>query len=828
MTAGSKNAFILAFVPVVFVMLLFASVTAHAADGSNAYGAAFPDYNSAKEVNVVDDCKADPSGEKDSADAIQKALNVGRDEASDSERVVVTVPEGTYKISKTLNIYSNTQLILDAKAKIVKDFQLGCMLKNTMHDSADGGYNGDRNILIEGGMWDGNTAQYSGMSTFSNIRIAHANNIIFRNVTILNNKNGHHIEAGGVRGMTIEGCYFSGYTGNLQKEAIQLDVMNSEELFVDYPPFDDTPCDNIIIRNCTFKDIPRGIGSHSAVIGRYYTNITIINNTFDNISDICMVLYNYKHCTISGNSIMRCGAGITFNYMSDESFRHYFAPTDGVDAAKGRIDPDADTIIENNTIETVKTAQRTVCFAIKLYGADIADNTSDYPAFNYKLGDIRISSNKITTADRAVWATNAYSVSVRSNEIKTSKDQNETELALFSWCSNCTFKSNDVKASNDVGLRSANSSGMSVEENTFSDCAKSGIVFENTADSAIEKNGVDSCPGAVSITSGTRSLKCSKNTIKNFGETGISVDSSGEGKDIKLTANDLSSGGIGISCTNDGKCYVSRNSFEAVSDKVFADSAGLVSIARVKNFCAEEVTENRIKLTWDAVGEADGINVYRKRAGGGFELIASLESGAAYSDEKLYSGTNYFYRVVPFLYAGDETAENTPSDDIRTRTKLNIETAYIECVSEAGFTGRKIEPQVRVVVNNVELTQGVDYDVSYSDNIFVGTASVSAVGKGNYSGILKYEFEITITGKRLNETASKQKARSRIFAAAEKTHYNVTLLPPKTTAFADSDELIPPARRSIDAITLGIPQERVTSFGLWTGMGYTEINSRIF
>lgn len=41
-----------------------------------------------------------------------------------------------------------------------------------------------------------------------------------------------------------------------------------------------------------------------------------------------------------------------------------------------------------------------------------------------------------------------------------------------------------------------------------------------------------------------------------------------------------------------------------------------------------------------------------------------------------------------------------------------------------------------------DLRSGTDYSVSYSDNINVGTATITIVGKGNYSGTLTYEFSI--------------------------------------------------------------------------------------
>ena len=214
-------------------------VTAHAAGGSGAWGASLTDADSSKKINVVKKYNADPDGKKDSRHAIQAALNYAAEHGSPSDRVMVYLPKGTYKISGSLKIYSNTDLLLHDEAKVLKCYNSGCMLKND--NNGVGGYSGSENISVRGGTWDGNTSAYSGVYAFSNIRFGHAKNILISNTSIINNKNGHHIECGGVSGMTIENCYFSGYSGALLKEAIQLDVMNCYEVFAGYAPLTTPP-----------------------------------------------------------------------------------------------------------------------------------------------------------------------------------------------------------------------------------------------------------------------------------------------------------------------------------------------------------------------------------------------------------------------------------------------------------------------------------------------------------------------------------------------------------------------------------------------------------
>lgn len=68
----------------------------------------------------------------------------------------------------------------------------------------------------------------------------------------------------------------------------------------------------------------------------------------------------------------------------------------------------------------------------------------------------------------------------------------------------------------------------------------------------------------------------------------------------------------------------------------------------------------------------------------------------------------------------------------------------IEIVSvEGGFvyTGEEIKPEITVA----GYTEGVDYEVSYKNNVNVGTATVVITGKGNYSGTKETTFIILPT-----------------------------------------------------------------------------------
>ncbi|MCR5143119.1 MAG: right-handed parallel beta-helix repeat-containing protein [Ruminococcus sp.] len=791
-------------------------ITAHAAGGSGAWGASVSDADASKKINVVKKYKADPEGKKDSRHAIQAALNYAGENGSQNDRVMVYLPKGTYKISGSLKIYSNTDLLLDDDAKIVKCFDSGCMLRN--ESSGAGGYSGAENISIRGGTWDGNTSSYGGAYAFSNIRIGHAKNILIRNTSIINNKNGHHLECGGVSGMTIENCYFGGYSGSLLKEAIQLDIMNCYEVFAGYAPFDDTPCENVIIRNNTFKNLMRGIGSHTAVVGKYYTDITITGNTFNNVNDLCMMLYNYRRCSVTGNVITDCGAGITFNYISDENFKHFFSPVAGFDSAAANINHDADTVISGNDISTFLTSAQDWPFGIKIYGG-YTKATSTMPEADYYVNNIDILNNVVRSSDAALKINDTNTCTVSGNTFTTIDGGNDVQLCNITYASSLDINDNTVKNSRKSGLNIDNCKTVTVEGNTMSGNSGVAVLCRNTTDSKVSRNNLSKNDvGGVKLDTGCGSMTVEKNVIKQEAGYGVKLTGCGSGTDIKVKGNDFSGGELGIICTKEGKALLQNNSFEAVADKVSADAEGLVTLTKAKRFAAEEITDDKIKLTWKAISEADGIGVFRRTAGGEYEHIASVESGSIFQDERLFSGTNYFYKLVPYIIINDNMSGNTESEEIEARTKVNIENAYIECVSEAGFTGRPVCPKFRIIANSNDLVEDVDYVCSYQNNIYTGTALISVTGRGDYIGTLNYNFEITIDAPAVNDAA--RRVNRAIFGKLPQRRYHVTCTSISSQLLADSDVKLNAAQRSIDALRLAVPVKTSSETAIWNGSGY--------
>jgi len=133
-----------------------------------------------------------PDGIRDNTPALQSML--------DSCGIVTIDRPGTYLISKTLIIHSNTRLVLSPGAKLVAAPMSRCALIENEHFSGGGR---DRSIEIIGGIWDGNCDEmgldpvYEAVhrqdepyspSLFKGklVRFAHVDNISLEKMTVRN------------------------------------------------------------------------------------------------------------------------------------------------------------------------------------------------------------------------------------------------------------------------------------------------------------------------------------------------------------------------------------------------------------------------------------------------------------------------------------------------------------------------------------------------------------------------------------------------------------------------------------------------------------------
>ncbi|MBQ3979890.1 MAG: hypothetical protein II634_03755, partial [Lachnospiraceae bacterium] len=225
---------------------------------------------------TITEIGAIPNDGKDDYAAIQKALNLGK---TSTNPITVYLPAGEYHISRDLGIYSDTTLWLDDNAVIIRTDDRCPMLRNgTLQegDVARGGYEAIHNIVISGGKWDGNVTSKDstghGLYSKSLFFFYHGENITIASTELTECCGYHFIELAGTKDVTISDSVFrdfvpaadsDGETGGdvYISEAIQLDfpgIGNADEAV----PIDGTPCKNVTISGCTFRNVPSGVGNH--------------------------------------------------------------------------------------------------------------------------------------------------------------------------------------------------------------------------------------------------------------------------------------------------------------------------------------------------------------------------------------------------------------------------------------------------------------------------------------------------------------------------------------------------------------------------------------
>ena len=76
--------------------------------------------------------------------------------------------------------------------------------------------------------------------------------------------------------------------------------------------------------------------------------------------------------------------------------------------------------------------------------------------------------------------------------------------------------------------------------------------------------------------------------------------------------------------------------------------------------------------------------------------------------------------------------------------KIKVGTVEGNSIGSYVYTGNAIKPVPTVTYDNtVSLVNGVDFTLSYANNINVGTATITITGKGNYQGTIQVTFQIT-------------------------------------------------------------------------------------
>lgn len=508
---------------------------------------------------------------EDAGKEIQDCLDKAKEDGSGNTQYVFNFPKGEYDLFDTvLKVYSNSTLNMEGctlrRTGTGNKWKSMLRIGNATGDQKTGdpsvpgsyGYDGYHDITINGGTFDGNgeKAATENVNCPSMLRFGHGNNLTFNNVTFKNVNDNHHMEFAACKGITIKNCVFEGFVPKKGKEgakavnyanneAVQFDIMHNETHFTQYPFYDDTPCKDIVVDGCTFTNLQRGLGTHSAVAGSYFTNISFTNNTFTNISGYAITATNFKNSVITGNTISDCGAGIIFRSMVQSHDTFYSTL-----AGSFTIDSDAASVIENNTIQVSdKKYSNATPYGILLYSENVKsdipiDGGADkVPAGDYILKNVKVSNNTVTmnNSGYGIWLQYTEGCEVSNNSVLMDinagcSGKGNSDCIRLVKSKNITInknsfvnKKNNKKTKKACGIVLTTNSSATITGNTIKNSPKDGIFVVTKCNATVKNNkivktgryGLNVCDNSKARSIKNKFKKCKKRPYNEYKKSKI-------------------------------------------------------------------------------------------------------------------------------------------------------------------------------------------------------------------------------------------------------------------------------------------------------------------
>ncbi|MCR5521613.1 MAG: right-handed parallel beta-helix repeat-containing protein [Lachnospiraceae bacterium] len=226
--------------------------------------------------------------------------------------------KGTYTLSNTVYVPSNVTIIFNKKVKIKKTMDSGtnqfpasysffqlCAPSNSEKSGVYDGYDGVHDVAFIG---KGKvTFDQASQKDVISIMMCHNSNVTVKGINFKNMYAGHFLEVDASKNVLIEDCSFSGHkdSPNNNKEAINLDTPDKATggFHADWSSYDKTPNDLVTIKDCTFKDLERAIGTHKYSQDKLHKNITIMDCDITGCDKDAIRIMNWKDFTIKNNTI---------------------------------------------------------------------------------------------------------------------------------------------------------------------------------------------------------------------------------------------------------------------------------------------------------------------------------------------------------------------------------------------------------------------------------------------------------------------------------------------------------------------------------------------
>lgn len=531
---------------------------------------------------------------------IQDALNYAKDNYNENEILTVTLPKGRYLIESGLSIYSNTVFELN-KSVLYRGESCGVLLRNGKNKKQVYGYDSFENITVKNG-----TVDSDRKGTSSLLKFEHAQNLTFENITIKNSLNTAHL-------LTFAACnnvrvckceFYNMDLGSLTSncEAIQIDILK-QPYYLSGHYYDGTPTKNVYIENCKFKNVDKGVGTHSGITGHYFDNINIKNNTFEKITGYAIRTVNYTNSEISNNNIISAACGILIGNMTTAAQVNYFAPMDGYgETPLNKLN----ITVKSNTVNITDTAYSTSPYGIQVFGL-ISKKFKD-PDGNYYSGDYRVS--KVNISDNTIYSSvvkkNFYGIKIDGCFGNHSSEKSNFIVKNNTIVSNCS----KVSSYTTYGIKIENSDKVACTENSISDSSEKsnlnyGIYLLNSKNSFISNNTIGkTTSGGIKLYNDKGSFS-NKNTVTPSKGYGIYLYNSSSVKEVnENTIKKSKSNGIYINHNTSVESLNGNLIFKSGDNGICVSNKSSIKV--LKNNTVTSPKNNGIYFT--SASSADFIN----------------------------------------------------------------------------------------------------------------------------------------------------------------------------------------------------------------------------
>lgn len=515
-----------------------------------------------------------------------------KDLATDDHPYKVIIPPGNYEIKGTISIYSNIHLYAVGAVMKKTSSKKQILLRFGNSEVSVGGYDGYRNITIEGGTWDCNyesCANKEAPGGFVGFRMGHATNVTIKDATFLNNLKSHFLEFGGVKHGLVTGCTFEGYwtphetTG---QECIQIDACMND-IFPRYQPFDGTVCTDIVIENNVFQNVFAGAGSHSMMFNKPYTNIVVRNNKFINVKKNSVWLLYCKDSEVSGNVMTNVGGGV---YISSMRATHAKLLSGQKPAIKQN-QQSLNVVVSNNQITLAQTTtiagRQWSSYGIWIGGQRVTNAAYGIPTGDYIIRGVTADGNVIKGPGNGIRLERTINCNVTNNHLSLSKPDGYTNLGIYAGGSrNNQITYNVVENPANVGIYLYTNSGYT-HKSTGNKLVRN----------QVKKGGSD----GIRVSAASDNTVLQNNILRENKKNGITVQNSVIAS--MVSNKGISNGNMGIYCSSSTIKAQQKNAFEgnkSVYVLRFYKCKG--QIQNVKNIMVDTVKRTSKKVTGTGIG----------------------------------------------------------------------------------------------------------------------------------------------------------------------------------------------------------------------------------